>query len=683
MSTVFVCILWLCTYTQLILSSQTETKVCGIAKNSLESPGYPNNYPNATDCVYLAPIPPGKAMHVTFEDFVLDDPVDGQECRYDYLKIFNDQSQEYGVYCGERTGQTVLVTGKYVVITFRSGDIIQERGFRLLFTAVPVGITPTKLPASVCGSVVNNTLKSPGYPNDYPNVTDCIYVLLIPPGMAISIAFSDFVLEPPEDGQECDFDYLKITNENNDNFGKYCGTKTGTTVLVTAGHNAVLIFHSDYDIQEKGFLLFFIAFPQETSTPKAALPTTASNPSNRLSTLTIVVISVCGGVIAVLIGLAGSCYIWKKRRNRVLRIKNSNKVQEKNDKWEVKSDDVTICEELGQGAFGKVCKGIMKVSSLEKKASSKITVAVKMLQENATPEQKNDFFDEINLMKAVGSHKNIVSLIGCCIESSPNFLIVEYASKGDLLFYLRDKRKKVKDAKAAAYVDVRESPPPLIPPRSLNQKSTGSEYEIGASDIGEVNVAFSKTKYSTELRINGAKSLNDEEQEQDEDNDDSLTPQDMMSFSWQIAQGMVSEKKFNPAQQYLSGKNIIHRDLATRNVLVCDNKHVKVSDFGLARRTLEDNVYRTTGQHNRLPVKWMSPEAIKDGVFTTKSDVYRLMTRCWADNPDARPTFTGLCQVLEDWMQRDTPYLDLDQVDEEQPYYNLSAVSQSSGSSCE
>ena len=59
------------------------------------------------------------------------------------------------------------------------------------------------------------------------------------------------------------------------------------------------------------------------------------------------------------------------------------------------------------------------------------------------------------------------------------------------------------------------------------------------------------------------------------------------------------------------------------------------------------------------------------------------MTRCWADNPEARPTFTELCQDLEDWMQRDTPYLDIDQVDEDQPYYDASAHSVSSETSCE
>ena len=34
-------------------------------------------------------------------------------------------------------------------------------------------------------------------------------------------------------------------------------------------------------------------------------------------------------------------------------------------------------------------------------------------------------------------------------------------------------------------------------------------------------------------------------------------------------------------------------------------------------------------------------------------------------------------------MQRDTPYLDMDQVDEYQPYYDVSAMSASSGSSYE
>ena len=50
------------------------------------------------------------------------------------------------------------------------------------------------------------------------------------------------------------------------------------------------------------------------------------------------------------------------------------------DKWEIKGSDVTIYEELGHGAFGKVFKGIMQASSCMKRRQSTITVAVKMLQ---------------------------------------------------------------------------------------------------------------------------------------------------------------------------------------------------------------------------------------------------------------------------------------------------------------
>ena len=57
---------------------------------------------------------------------------------YDYMKIVNDENHDYGVYCGEKTGQTVLVTGNYAVIIFHSDEVDQKRGFLLHFTAVPI-----------------------------------------------------------------------------------------------------------------------------------------------------------------------------------------------------------------------------------------------------------------------------------------------------------------------------------------------------------------------------------------------------------------------------------------------------------------------------------------------------------------------------------------------------------------
>ena len=47
-----------------------------------------------------------------------------------------------------------------------------------------------------CGQAVNNTLKSPGYPDNYQNGTDCFYVIPIPQGTRLCIIFQDFDLEP-------------------------------------------------------------------------------------------------------------------------------------------------------------------------------------------------------------------------------------------------------------------------------------------------------------------------------------------------------------------------------------------------------------------------------------------------------------------------------------------------------
>ena len=58
-------------------------------------------------------------------------------------------------------------------------------------------------------------------------------------------------------------------------------------------------------------------------------------------------------------------------------------------------------------------------------------------------DQRKEFLDEIQLMKAVDSHRNIVSMIGCCTVVEPMFLLVEYVPYGDLLHYLRKHRGKV------------------------------------------------------------------------------------------------------------------------------------------------------------------------------------------------------------------------------------------------
>ena len=49
---------------------------------------------------------------------------------------------------------------------------------------------------------------------------------------------------------------------------------------------------------------------------------------------------------------------------------------------------------------------------------------------------------------------------------------------------------------------------------------------------------------------------------------------------------------------------VVHRDLATRNVLVVNEKQVKISDFGLARLRFEDKDYYQGKDKKDLPIYW-------------------------------------------------------------------------------
>ncbi|XP_026197006.1 protein tyrosine kinase 2 beta, b isoform X2 [Anabas testudineus] len=165
-------------------------------------------------------------------------------------------------------------------------------------------------------------------------------------------------------------------------------------------------------------------------------------------------------------------------------------------------------------------------------------------------------------------------------------------------------------------------------------------------------------------------------------NSNKLTNTTLVLFSLQICKALV----------YLEGVNMVHRDIAVRNVLVASPDCVKLGDFGLSRYIENEEYYKASV--TRMPIKWMAPESINFRRFTTASDVwmfavcvweimtrgqqpfhwlenrdvinqleqgirlpkpdncppalYSLMTRCWSYDPKERPTFTELVVKISD-----------------------------------
>uniref|UniRef100_A0A673FHG5 Fibroblast growth factor receptor n=1 Tax=Sinocyclocheilus rhinocerous TaxID=307959 RepID=A0A673FHG5_9TELE len=107
--------------------------------------------------------------------------------------------------------------------------------------------------------------------------------------------------------------------------------------------------------------------------------------------------------------------------------------------WEFPRENLTLGKPLGEGCFGQVVRA--EAYGINKENQEQVTtVAVKMLKDDATDKDLADLISEMELMKVMDKHKNIINLLGVCTHDGPLYVLVEYASKGSLREYLRARR---------------------------------------------------------------------------------------------------------------------------------------------------------------------------------------------------------------------------------------------------
>ncbi|CAH0562314.1 unnamed protein product [Brassicogethes aeneus] len=97
-----------------------------------------------------------------------------------------------------------------------------------------------------------------------------------------------------------------------------------------------------------------------------------------------------------------------------------------------------------------------------------------------------------------------------------------------------------------------------------------------------------------------------------------LTTQEVVDMALQIIHAM----------QYLHKKHLLHKDLATRNCVVDDQLHIKVTDNALSRDLFPSD-YHCLGDNENRPVKWLAIESLLHKSFSPSSDVWSFGVVLW------------------------------------------------------
>uniref|UniRef100_A0A2K6PM23 Fibroblast growth factor receptor 2 n=1 Tax=Rhinopithecus roxellana TaxID=61622 RepID=A0A2K6PM23_RHIRO len=313
---------------------------------------------------------------------------------------------------------------------------------------------------------------------------------------------------------------------------------------------------------------------------------------------------------------------------------------------------LTLGKPLGEGCFGQVV--MAEAVGIDKdKPKEAVTVAVKMLKDDATEKDLSDLVSEMEMMKMIGKHKNIINLLGACTQDGPLYVIVEYASKGNLREYLRARR----------------------PP--------GMEYSYDINRVPEEQMTF----------------------------------KDLVSCTYQLARGMEYLASQKCIHRDLAARNVLVTENNVMKIadfgLARDINNIdyyKKTTNGrlpvkwMAPEALFDRVYThqsdvwsfgvlmweifTLGgsPYPGIPVEELF-KLLKEGHRMDKpanctNELYMMMRDCWHAVPSQRPTFKQLVEDLDRILTLTTneEYLDLSQpLEQYSPSYPDTRSSCSSG----
>ncbi|XP_054724069.1 tyrosine kinase receptor Cad96Ca-like [Uloborus diversus] len=309
------------------------------------------------------------------------------------------------------------------------------------------------------------------------------------------------------------------------------------------------------------------------------------------------------------------------------------------DKWEFPRHRLQFVGIVGEGCFGQVWKCLAQdIGPLEET----IPVAVKTLKENATEKEKKDLLSELEVMKLLEPHSNVVTLLGCCSDKDPILVIMEFVNRGKLQTYLRESRAE-----------------------RLYGNLYGSSKHLTSRDL---------TTFSYQI----AKGM------------DYLASKGIIHRDLAARNVLVDENKVCKVADFGFARDVIASHVYERK------SEGRLPIRWMAPESLFDNIYTTKTDVwsfgvllweivtlGSTPYPGLSANEVirrvRDGHRLEKPDhcrreMYNIMFYCWDKDPTQRPTFGELVNLLDRLLVSEHTYIELERFPDHS-YYNITDLS--------
>uniref|UniRef100_A0A8C0RW72 Cubilin n=1 Tax=Canis lupus familiaris TaxID=9615 RepID=A0A8C0RW72_CANLF len=238
---------------------QIPQQVCGGSLSGMDgsfsymSPDV--GYVHDVNCFWVIRTEDRKVLRITFTFFQLESV---NNCPHEFLQIHDGDSSaalQLGRFCGSVLPHELLSSNNALYFHLYSEHFRSGRGFTIRWE--------TQQPE--CGGILMGTygsIKSPGYPGNYPPGRDCVWQVVTSPDLLITFTFGTLSLEHHDD---CSKDYLEIRDGplyQDPSLGKFC-TTLSVPPLQTTGPFARVHFHSDNQINDQGFHITYLTSPSD------------------------------------------------------------------------------------------------------------------------------------------------------------------------------------------------------------------------------------------------------------------------------------------------------------------------------------------------------------------------------------------------------------------------------------